>query len=146
MKTTLAKTDDPRAWYIIDASQHTLGRLAVVVANILRGRHKPTYTPSVAGDFVIVVNAAKVKVTGRKETQKEYMSYSGYVGGEKYTKLSTYRQKNPAFLIEHAVKGMLNKNKLANVAMKHLKVYAGAEHPHVSQRPVAVKSNISKAA
>jgi len=136
MKTTLAKTDIDRKWYIVDASGQTLGRLAVKIANVLRGRHKPIYTPHVdAGDYVIVINADKVKVTGRKEEQKTYMFYSGWMGGEKYVKLSEFRKRKPAFIIEHAVKGMLPRNKLANAMLDKLKVYGGNEHPHEAQQP-----------
>ncbi|HQU09108.1 MAG: 50S ribosomal protein L13 [Verrucomicrobia bacterium 21-51-4] len=142
MKTTLAKkgTIDQR-WYHIDASGKVLGRLAVQVATIIRGRHKPTYTPSVdTGDFVIVTNIEKVVVSGKKETQKKYMSYSGYFGNEKYRSVEHYRSHRPEFLLMHAVKGMLPKNSLADHMLTKLKVYAGAEHPHQAQEPVALES------
>ena len=137
MKTTLAKPENfQRQWYVIDASGQVLGRLAVKIANILRGRHKPIYTPHVdTGDFVIVVNAAKVVVTGKKEEQKQYMFYSGYIGNEKYRKLSDFRAAKPAFIIEHAVKGMLPKNRLGRRLFKKLKVYTGNAHPHEAQQP-----------
>ncbi len=136
MKTYLAKQGDiQRKWYVVDASGMVLGRLAVKVANILRGRHKPTFTPQTdTGDFVVVINAEKVALTGRKEEQKQYMSYSGYVGGERYRSVSDYREQKPEFIIEHAVKGMLPRNRLARRMLKKLKVYPGAEHPHEAQK------------
>ena len=137
MKTTLAKQADlQKQWYIIDAEGQVLGRLAVKIANILRGRHKPIYTPHLdTGDFVIVINAAKVVVTGKKEEDKQYMFYSGYMGNEKYRNLSDFRAKRPAFIIEHAVKGMLPKNRLARKMLTKLKIYADADHPHEAQNP-----------
>ena len=137
MKTTVAKTGEvERKWRIVDASGQILGRLAVQVANVLRGRDKPIYTPHVdTGDFVIVINAEKVKLTGNKEEQKKYMFYSGYMGGEKYRNVSDFREKRPEFIITHAVKGMLPKNKLAQAMLTKLKVYRGSEHPHEAQQP-----------
>ena len=141
MKTTLAKpSQEDRKWYVVDAEGEILGRLAVKIANVLRGRHKVTYTPHVdAGDNVIVINAEKVRVTGRKEEQKNYMFYSGYFGNEKYVGLSEFRDRKPEFIIQHAVKGMLPRNKLASSMLKKLKVYAGAEHPHTAQSPIPLK-------
>jgi large subunit ribosomal protein L13 len=141
MKTYLAKkeTVQPK-WYLIDAEGQVLGRLAVKVANIIRGRNKATYTPHVdTGDFVVVINASKIALTGRKEETTEYMSFSGYVGGEKYRKLSDVRAKKPEFIIMQAVKGMLPKNRLANKMLTKLRVFPGAEHDHTAQNPVAVK-------
>ncbi len=137
MKTYLAKKGDvERKWYVIDASGQVLGRLAVKVANILRGRNKPVFTPQTdTGDFVVVINADKVALTGKKEDQLKYMFYSGYVGGESYRSLSEMREQRPEFIIEHAVKGMLPKNRLAREMLKKLKVYRGAEHPHAAQNP-----------
>ncbi|MGB0372083.1 MAG: 50S ribosomal protein L13 [Opitutales bacterium] len=137
MKTTLAKPGElEQKWYLVDAEGQTLGRLAVKIANILRGRHKPTYTPNVdTGDFVIVINASKVAVSGKKEEQKEYMFYSGYMGNEKYRTVADFREKRPEFLIENAVKGMLPKNRLANQMLKKLRVFGGAEHTHEAQQP-----------
>ncbi|NDV62591.1 50S ribosomal protein L13 [Puniceicoccales bacterium CK1056] len=138
MKSYLAKTGEiePK-WYVIDAEGEVLGRLAVKIANILRGRHRPTYTPHTdTGDFVVVLNAAKVAVTGRKEEQKKYMFYSGYFGNEKYIGLKEFRNRKPEFIIENAVKGMLPRNRLARAQMKKLKIYAGTEHPHEAQNPV----------
>jgi large subunit ribosomal protein L13 len=137
MKTYLAKkeTVQPK-WYLVDAEGKVLGRLAVKIANILRGRNKPTYTPSVdTGDFVVVINAAKVVLTGKKEEQNSYMSFSGFVGGEKYRKLSEMRAHRPEFIIEHAVKGMLPKNRLAAKMLTKLRVFAGPEHKHTAQNP-----------
>lgn len=139
MKTTLAtveKTSDKR-WCVIDATGQVLGRLAVRIANILRGRNKSVYTPHMdMGDFVVVINADKVRVSGKKEQDKKYMFYSGYQGGERYETVSTMREKKPEFLIRHAVGGMLPKNKLANDMIRKLKIYAGSEHPHSAQNPV----------
>ena len=127
MNTTIAKKEEQKQWYVVDATDQVLGRLAVKIANVLRGRNKPIYTPNVdCGDHVVVINAEKVKVTGKKEENKEYMFYSGYVGGEKYVKLSDFRARRPEYLIEAAVKGMLPKNKLARDIFTKLHVYAGA--------------------
>jgi large subunit ribosomal protein L13 len=142
MKTYLAKTAEiePK-WHIVDASGLVLGRLAVKIANILRGRHRPTYTPHIdTGDFVVVINASKIAVTGRKEEQKEYMFYSGYFGNEKHVSLKEFRQRRPEFIIEHAVKGMLPRNKLGRAQLKKLKIYGGEEHPHAAQNPVALEA------
>jgi large subunit ribosomal protein L13 len=133
----LAKQGDitPK-WHVIDAEGKVLGRLAVQIANILRGRHRATYTPHMdTGDFVIVVNASKVAVTGRKEDQKKYMFYSGYFGNEKYVGLKEFRNRRPEFIIENAVKGMMPRNRLARAQMKKLKIYGGSEHPHAAQNP-----------
>ncbi|MGB0259090.1 MAG: 50S ribosomal protein L13, partial [Coraliomargarita sp.] len=109
MKTTFAtKTDHEKEWFVVDAAGETLGRVAVKIANVLRGRHKATYTPHAdTGDFVVVINAEKVKVSGKKNSDKRYMFYSGWMGGEKYITMSDMREKKPEFIIEHAVKGML---------------------------------------
>jgi len=137
MKTTLARPETAtHDWKIVDATDQVLGRLAVTIANALRGRNKPIYTPHVdTGDYVIVINADKVKLTGSKEEQKKYMFYSGYMGGEKYRTVADFREKRPEFIITNAVKGMLPKNKLASQMLKKLKVYKGAEHPHEAQQP-----------
>lgn len=140
MKTTLAKIDNEKKWYIVDASGQTLGRLSVKIANILRGRHKPIYTPHIdAGDFVVVINADKVKLTGKKEENKRYMFHTGWFGNEYYRSVADMREKKPTFIIEHAVKGMLPRNKLARHMLKKLKVYAGAEHPHEAQQPTVLE-------
>ncbi|WP_269537237.1 50S ribosomal protein L13 [Cerasicoccus fimbriatus] len=136
MKTTLAKPDADKKWVLVDAEGKVLGRIAVEIANILRGRNKPTYTPHVdAGDYVVVINAEKVKLTGRKEEDKQYMFHTGWVGNEYRRNVAHFRANKPAFLIENAVKGMLPRNKLARHMMSKLKVYAGSEHPHEAQNP-----------
>jgi large subunit ribosomal protein L13 len=140
MKTFLAKkeTVQPK-WYLIDAEGKVLGRIAVKAANIIRGRHKASYTPSVdTGDFVVVINAEKVAVTGKKEEQNEYMFFSGFVGGESYRSLKLQRQRNPEFVIKHAVKGMLPKNRIAAKMLTKLRVFKGAKHDHEAQNPVKV--------
>ncbi|MFL7791661.1 MAG: 50S ribosomal protein L13 [Anaerolineae bacterium] len=131
-----SKEDVQQEWYVVDASGQTLGRLATRVASVLRGKHKPVYSPSAdAGDFVIVVNAEKVHVTGRKLDKKTYYRHSGYPGGLKEITLRNLLQKHPTRVIEHAVQGMLPKNRLGRQIFKHLKVYAGSEHPHEAQQP-----------
>jgi large subunit ribosomal protein L13 len=140
MKTHLPKVNlDQRKWHVIDADGAVLGRLAVQVSDILRGKNKPVYTPHLdTGDFVVVINAEKVKLTGKKELAKEYMSYSGWKGGEKYATVEQVRAKQPEFLITHAVKGMIPKNRLGRVLLTKLKVYKGAEHPHSAQQPATL--------
>jgi large subunit ribosomal protein L13 len=142
MKTHLPKVNlDERKWHVIDADGAVLGRLAVQVADILRGKDKPVYTPHLdAGDFVVVINAEKVRVTGKKETAKEYMSYSGWKGGEKYRSVAQVREKQPEKLIHHAVKGMIPKNRLGDQLLTKLKVYKGPNHPHAAQTPDVVKA------
>jgi len=137
MKTYLPKVDlNQRKWHVIDANGAVLGRLAAQVADILRGKNKPTFTPHLdAGDFVVVINAEKVAVTGKKETQKQFMTYSGWKGGERYRTVAEIRAKHPEKLITHAVKGMVPKNRLGRVLMTKLKVYKGSEHPHSAQQP-----------
>lgn len=136
-KTYVTKNKDvQREWYVVDAAGQTLGRLAARVARILHGKHKPTYSPSVdTGDFVIVVNAEKIHVTGRKLDQKIYYRYSGYPGGLKEITLRNLLQRHPTRVIEHAVRGMLPKNRLGRQMFKKLKVYAGPDHPHAAQQP-----------
>ena len=142
MKTTLAKAETTtHGWKIVDAKDQILGRLAVSIANSLRGRDKPTYTPHVdTGDSVVVINASKVKLTGAKEEQKKYMFYSGYMGGEKYRNVADFRENRPEFIIMNAVKGMLPKNKLASRMLTKLKVYPGEEHPHSAQQPTPLST------
>lgn len=137
MKTHLPKVNlDQRKWHVIDADGAVLGRLAVQVADILRGKNKPVYTAHLdAGDFVIVVNAEKVRVTGKKETNKEYMTYSGWKGGERYTTVAQIRERHPELLIERAVKGMIPKNRLGRQLLTKLKVFKGPKHNHEAQRP-----------
>ena len=137
MKTHLPKVNlEGRKWHVIDANGAVLGRLAVRVANVLRGKNKPVYTPHLdAGDFVVVINAEKVVLTGKKETDKKYMSYSGWKGGEKYRTVAQVRGRQPEKLITHAVRGMVPKNRLGRTLMTKLKVYKGSEHPHAAQQP-----------
>lgn len=137
MKTYLPKVDqNARKWHVVDADGMVLGRLAVQVADILRGKNKPVFTPHLdAGDFVVVINAEKVRLTGKKETQKTYMSYSGWRGGERRRTVAQIRERQPERLIQHAVKGMLPKNRLADRLITKLKIYRGAVHPHQAQQP-----------
>ncbi len=140
MRTISAKANEvQRRWWIIDAADQVLGRVAERAANILRGKEKAIFTPHMdAGDFVIVVNASKVRVTGKKETAKEYMSFSGYVGGHKSETLAQRRKRRPELLVQNAVKGMIPHTRLGRAQITKLKVYAGAEHPHSAQQPVSV--------
>src|SRR5262245_2160672 len=137
MRTYLPKVNlDQRKWHVIDADGAVLGRLAVQVADVLRGKNKPVYTPHLdAGDFVVVINAEKVMLTGKKETDKEFMTYSGWKGGEKYTSVAQVRARHPEKLITHAVKGMLPKNRLGRVLLTKLKVFKGSQHSHAAQKP-----------
>ena len=140
MKTFLAKkeTVQPK-WYLIDAAGVPLGRLAVKAANMIRGRHKASYTPTIdTGDYVIVINAEKVALTGKKEEQNKYMFFSGYVGGESYKNVGQMRAKNPEFIISHAVKGMLPKNRIAAKMLTKLRVFAGPNHTHEAGNPVKI--------
>jgi large subunit ribosomal protein L13 len=142
MRTTyMAKPHEvERKWYVVDAKGKTLGRLASEVATILRGKHKPTYTPHVdTGDFVIVINASQVELTGKKLQKKIYYRHSGYPGGLKAISAGDLRATKPERMIELAVKGMLPKTKLGRQQFKKLKVYAGPEHPHQAQQPVEWK-------
>lgn len=140
MKTFSAKAEAvDRKWYIVDAQDQVVGRVAERVANILRGKTKPIFTPHVdTGDFVIVINASKAVFTGKKEVQKSYMSYSGFIGGHKSETAEHRRARRPELLIESAVKGMVPHNRLGRQILKKLHVYAGAEHPHVAQNPKAL--------
>jgi len=138
MKTYMAKPADfaNKKWRVVDASGKILGRLATVVADTLRGKRKPTFTPHVdTGDFVIVVNAEKVQVTGRKAQLKEYDTYSGHPGGRKVRTYNQVMAKHPERIIEHAVRGMLPRNPLGRAMFRKLKVYAGPDHPHEAQKP-----------
>jgi len=142
MKTTLAKKETvTHDWKIVDASGLILGRLAVQIANALRGRNKPTYTPHVdTGDYVVVINAEKVKLSGSKEDQKQYMFYSGYMGNEKYRTVADFRENRPEFIISNAVKGMLPRNKLSSGMLTRLRVFRGPEHEHEAQQPTPLLS------
>jgi len=131
-----------KKWYVIDAEGMVLGRLAANVAHILRGKNKPIFTPHVdVGDYVIVINADKVRVTGKRVEQKSYFHYSGYPGGAKVRMFKDLVRTNPRFVIEHAVKGMLPHNRLGRRIAKKLNVYSGAEHPHSAQKPEELKFN-----
>lgn len=137
MKSYIAKPADvEHKWYVIDAEGRTLGKIAAETASILRGKKKPTYTPHVdCGDYVIVVNAEKVHVSGKKEREKIYRHYSGFPGGMRERTLGEMRAKKPEEIIRHAVRGMMPKGKLGRQMFKKLKVYAGSEHPHAAQSP-----------
>ena len=137
MKTYMAKPHEvERKWYVVDATDQTLGRLATQVASILKGKHKPTYTPHVdTGDHVIVINAEKVRLTGNKLQDKKYYRHSGYVGGIKETTAGEMLQRHPERVIRTAVWGMIPHNRLGRQMIKKLKVYAGNEHPHQAQMP-----------
>ncbi len=141
MKTTITKpTEVERTWYVVDAEGQTLGRLATRIAAILRGKHKPGFSPSVdCGDYVIVVNAEKIHVTGNKLDDKMYYRHSGYPGGLREINLRSQLEKHPTRPVELAVKGMMPKNKLGRKMIKKLKVYTGSEHPHQAQQPVPME-------
>jgi large subunit ribosomal protein L13 len=137
--TRFFKTSEAAAkWHLVDAQGKTLGRIASDVARILRGKHKPTFTPNAdMGDYVVVVNAEKIKVTGKREELKEYFHYTGYPGGATFVKFQELLRKNPEKVFEHAVRGMLPHNKLGRKIIKKMKVYAGPDHPHAAQQPAA---------
>ena len=141
MKTYYAKPlEVEREWVVIDATDQVLGRVAAKAAHILKGKHKPQYTPHVdTGDFVIIVSADKIRMTGTKATSKEYYRHSGFPGGLKMETFAEAMQKHPERVIEHAVKGMLPKNTLGRKQGKKLKVYVGPEHPHAAQKPREIK-------
>ncbi len=136
-KTYVTRPGDvQREWFVVDATGKTLGRLATEIARVLRGKHKPIYSPAVdTGDYVIVINAEKIFVTGRKLDQKKYYRHSGYPGGLKEITLREQLKKHPERVITYAVRGMLPKNRLGRRMLKKLKVYVGAEHPHAAQQP-----------
>ncbi|MEI6073403.1 MAG: 50S ribosomal protein L13 [Verrucomicrobiae bacterium] len=137
MKTYSAKTEEvKRAWWVIDAAGQPLGRVAEKAANLLRGKNKTIFTPHVdTGDFVVVLNASKVTIGGKKEVAKTYMSFSGYVGGHHHETFKARRERRPELLIERAVRGMIPHNRLGRSIFTKLKVYAGSEHPHSAQNP-----------
>jgi large subunit ribosomal protein L13 len=141
MKTFSAKANEvQRQWWLIDAKDQVLGRIATKAANLLRGKEKPIVTPHVdTGDFVIVINADKVRLSGKKEDQKSYMSFSGYVGGHKSENARARRARHPELLIERAVRGMIPHNRLGRAVYRKLKVYRGDSHPHTAQQPQPVK-------
>ena len=137
MKTKSLKSNEiSKEWYIANAEGKTLGRFASEVAKVLRGKHKPTFTPHMdMGDFVVVVNAEKINVTGGKESNKTYFKHTGYIGSTSFTKLDLMRRSHPERIVEKAVWGMLPKNRLGRAIFKHLKVYTGPSHPHEAQKP-----------
>jgi len=136
LTSSIKKDEIKRDWFIVDAEDKTLGRLASEIAQIIRGKKKPFYTPNMdMGDFVVVINADKVFLTGDKEKQKKYFKHSGYPGGDREISLSKLRESKPEQIIFNAVKGMLPHNRLGRKLLKHLKVYSGSEHPHASQQP-----------
>lgn len=141
MKTYVAKPSQiEKKWYVVDASGETLGKLATLVADTLRGKRKPIYTPNIdTGDFVIVVNAEKVRVSGKKAEQKMYYRHSGYPGGIKAESFEHLQARRPEEIVRRAVRGMVPHNRLGRAQLRKLKVYAGAEHPHKAQRPQALK-------
>lgn len=141
IKTFSAKSEDiERKWFVIDAKDKVVGKVAVEAANILRGKHKPIFTPHVdTGDFVVIINADKVKFTGKKETEKIYTAYTGYVGNQKVEVPAKVRKRHPELILERAIKGMIPHNKLGNAVFRKLKVYSGAEHPHEAQNPELVE-------
>ena len=144
MKTYMATPSTiERKWYVVDAADKTLGRLAAEVAKVLRGKHKPTFTPHMdTGDHVIIINADKVRLTGKKLVQKVYFRHSGYLGGDKYTKAGDMLAKNPVRMVELAVRGMVPHNRLGCQIIKKLHVYAGSEHPHAAQKPEVLTIDI----
>lgn len=136
MRTTFTnqQSAQPR-WFLVDANDQVLGRLAATIANTIRGKNKPSFTPhSDMGDFVVVINAQKVRVTGKKETQKSYMTFSGYVGGHKSETVASIRARHPELLIERAVKGMVPHTRLGRAQLRKVKIYSGSEHPHSAQQ------------
>jgi large subunit ribosomal protein L13 len=140
MSTFIASSAPSVRWHLIDANGQVLGRIATRAARLLQGKHKPTYTPFIdTGDHVVVVNAATVKLTGRKEDQKIYRQHSGYEGGLRETRARIVRQRHPERIVEDAVRGMLPKTKLGEAMYRKLKVYAGADHPHAAQKPTKIE-------
>jgi large subunit ribosomal protein L13 len=141
MRTFSAKANEvQRRWWLIDAKDQALGRVAVKAANLLRGKEKAIFTPHVdTGDFVIVINAEKVRLSGKKEEQKTYMSFSGYVGGHKSENVSARRMRHPELLVERAVRGMIPHNRLGRAVYRKLKVYRGDTHPHAAQQPQTIE-------
>jgi len=140
MKTPLAKPGEvARRWYLVDASQETLGRAATRIARILQGKHRPTFTPHVdTGDYVVVIHAERIQASGSKDTDKVYQWYTGWSGGRKTRSLAEMREKRPEQIVRLAVRRMLPKTKLGRAMLRKLKVYAGAEHPHGAQKPEAL--------
>ncbi|MGL4853651.1 MAG: 50S ribosomal protein L13 [Lentisphaeria bacterium] len=141
MKTYLPKVNEiERQWFVVDAAGVPVGRLAAKIADVLRGKNKPIYSTHLdTGDFVVVINAENAHFTGKKSEKKEYWKYTGHMGGYSTTTAKEMRAKNPAYMIEHAVKGMVPKNRLGRQVLSKLRVYAGNEHPHAAQNPVEAK-------
>ena len=141
MKTTYIKASEiDKKWFIVDATDKTLGRLSSKVAQILKGKNKPYYTPHMdMGDFVIIINADKVKLTGKKESTKDYFKHTNYPGGAKNISIKILKEKKPEFILMNSIKGMLPHNRLGRKILTHLKVYAGDIHPHTSQKPVQLE-------
>jgi len=141
MKTlSIKKSDIEKNWWVADAEEQILGRFASKIAQVLRGKHKVNFTPHMdMGDCVVVINADKIQVTGKKETDKTYFRHTGYPGGGKETSLAEIRRKKPERIVENAVKGMLPHNRLGRSILSHLKVYAGSDHPHAAQQPQALE-------
>ena len=144
MKSFMANPSNiERKWFVVDATDKTLGRLAADVAKVLRGKHKPTFTPHMdCGDNVIVINADKVVLTGKKLVKKVYFHHSGYLGGDSYVKAGEMLKKNPVKMVELAIKGMIPHNKLGSQIYTKLHVYAGSEHPHAAQKPEVMEINV----
>ena len=141
MKTEYIKAKDlDKRWYLIDADSKTLGRLSTKASHLLRGKNKVNFTPHMdMGDFVIIINAEKVKLTGKKSESKSYFRHTGFPGGARTSSIKSIKESNPEFIIFNAVKGMLPHNKLGSKIIKHLKVYAGSNHPHLSQNPEKIE-------
>ena len=141
MKTTYIKASEiDKKWFIVDATDKTLGRLSSKVAQILKGKNKPYYTPHMdMGDFVIIINADKVKLTGKKESTKDYFKHTNYPGGAKNISIKILKEKKPEFILMNSIKGMLPHNRLGKKILTHLKFYAGDIHPHTSQKPVQLE-------
>ncbi len=141
MKTTYIKASEvDKKWYIVDANGQTLGRLSSKIAQVLRGKQKVNYTPHMdMGDFVIIVNAEKVVLSGNKEEQKEYFKHTNYPGGAKTASVKLLRTKNPEFILKNSIKGMLPHNRLGKKILEHLKIYVGEDHPHAAQKPLKLE-------
>jgi large subunit ribosomal protein L13 len=129
-----------KKWVIVDAQDQIVGRLSSEVAKILRGKHRPDYTPHVdGGDYVIIINADKIRFTGKKMNEKEYVHYTGYPGGQRFASPTEWLKKNPALILENSIRGMLPKNRLGREIFRNLHVYSGTDHPHTAQKPTAIK-------
>jgi large subunit ribosomal protein L13 len=137
---SIKESEINKKWYVVDAEGKRLGRMATEIARILRGKNKPEFTPHMdMGDFVIVVNAEKIELTGNKAWDKEYFRHTEHPGGKRFTNIRQYFRKKPEFIVEHAIKGMLPKNRLGRKIMKKLKIYSGPDHPHAAQKPEKIE-------